>query len=90
MSFYVQTPAEELLYEFAWSNTIPASTSISGSTWSVSPTGPTLSGAGIVSFTTYTKVEGLTLGTRYTLTNTIVLSNEEVYQTSAFIYAENK
>jgi len=90
MSFYVQSPNEDLLYQFAWSNTIPANTAIVTSTWSVSPTGPTLSGAGVVSFTTYVNVSGLTLGQRYRLINTIELDNGETYEASSYIYAENK
>ncbi len=89
-NFYVQSPNEQLLYEFAWVNTIPASTSISASDWTIAPSGPTLSGDGIVSFTTYIQLSNVVVGNRYTLTNKITLSNGEVYEVSAFIYAEKK
>lgn len=89
-TFYVQTPNEKLHYEIAWSDVIESGVTISTSTWSISPTGPTLSGTGFDLLTTYLDVNGCTAGQDYVLTNKIVLSNGETLESSIFWFTEAK
>lgn len=90
MAFYVQSPDEKLVYQFAWLNVLPTGAAIVTSVWGISPTGPTLEDDGVVSYTTFVTLSGLTLGERYQLSNTITLDNGEVYEDSSFMYTENK
>lgn len=89
-TFYVQSNSEKMYYEMLWSSVIPSATTIATSTWTISPVGPTLSDTSIDGLTTIVKIAGMTLGQDYVIKNHIVLSNEEEYDSSIFIFAEAK
>lgn len=89
-TFYVQTPNEKMHCEIAWSSAIEDGVSISTSTWTVAPLGPTISGTGYDLKTTYFDIADCVAGNDYTVTNKIVLSNGETYESSIFLYTEAK
>lgn len=72
MTLRLIDPNEKLDYGFDWTTDgWIASDTISTSTWSVSPTGPTLSGAASTTTTTSVFITGCTHGLIYSLTNQI-------------------
>ena len=89
MDYHVQGPDEVLLYEFAWSNTLPAGATIAVSTWEA-PAPLVVTDKSIVVDSTQARITGCVVGNRYTVTNTVTLSNGEVYEQSAFIWCEVK
>lgn len=72
-------PGETITWEFDWdADDWLGSATISTSTWTISPSGPTLSGQVNDSTTTQVNVSGCTYGTQYTLRNTITASDGQV------------
>lgn len=66
----IQDPAEVLDYSFDWSAWL-ATDSISGSVWTVSPAGPTVSGNQIAGAVTTCFLSGLAFAGLYRLLNTV-------------------
>lgn len=84
-TFYVQSAFEDMNYEMLWSAVVPSATTISTSSWAISPSGPTISAGTIDALTTIVNVQGMVRSEDYVLTNSIVLSNGEKYESSIFI-----
>lgn len=88
MAYLVIDPAETLNYTFDWEGRLGAAT-ISTSTWSISPTGPTLSSPTNTTTTATTLIAGCTAGAIYTLTDTITTSAGTTEQRSICLRCEN-
>lgn len=67
-------PQETLDYSVDWTNELASGETIASSNWAVSPSGPTLSGAGTSGARAFVYMAGGTAGTEYLLTNTITTS----------------
>lgn len=78
-------PQETADYAIDWAELLDDSETISTSSWAVSPTGPTLSGAGTSGTRAYVFVAGGTAGTEYVLTNTIITSGGRTYEKSLVV-----
>lgn len=90
-TFYIQSSGEKTQYQMAWAAEIVDGDSIVTSTWTVSPTGPTLSAPGVLGTTTFVDVSGLSAVTKdYVITNTITLTSGDLYSSSIFIFVEQK
>lgn len=72
-------PGETLFWGFDWDdNDWLGSQTLSTSTWTISPTGPTLSSPTMpTTTTTQTKITGCTFGVQYTLRNAVTTSGGE-------------
>jgi hypothetical protein len=90
-----QSSDEKLDWSFNWltelqqavedvSPTIPAET-ISTSDWSITPTGPTLSGANVQSPLTTVFVNGIVSGTLYTLRNVVTTNQGRIISETLLI-----
>lgn len=73
MTLRLIDPAEKLDFGFDWSTDgwLGATDTVSASSWSVSPSGPTLSGATNDTTSTMVYITGCTHGVIYSLTNQI-------------------
>jgi hypothetical protein len=80
MSAYrVIGPGETLIWNVDWdAEDWLGTATISSSSWTISPTGPVLSGQINDSTTTQTKISGCTYGVQYTLRNTVTASDGQV------------
>lgn len=72
---FVIDPDALLDYSVDWSDWLPSTDTIATSTWSISPSGPTLSSSTNDTTTTTIWVDGCTAGVTYTLTNHITTAD---------------
>ena len=70
----LQDPAETLDYQIDWTAWLNGDT-ITTSSWTVAPSGPTLSNTGFNTTGTYIYMAGVAFGAIYALENTIVSAN---------------
>jgi hypothetical protein len=82
-------PGATLDYTMEWANVLGDRT-ISSSTWSIYPTGPTLSGNANTTDTATTKIAGCTLGQVYRLTNEVVTSGGTTEEQSIILRCEKR
>lgn len=83
---YEKTPGEKLDYSRDWTDWLTEADTISTSTWTVLPLGPTLSGPQITGGKiTSTLIDGGAVGEIYTLTNEITTTNGLKAQRSIII-----
>jgi hypothetical protein len=73
-ALFVIDPDAKLDYGHNWADWLPSGTTIASSTWTITPTGPTLSSGSNSTTATVTYVNGCTAGVTYTLTNRITVS----------------
>ena len=73
MAYLLIDPSEVHPYTFDWSDVLGAAT-ISTSTWSVRPTGPTVAAGTNTTTTATTTISACTAGKTYQLINTITTS----------------
>lgn len=85
----VHAPGAILDYGFNWSSWLQAGETIVSSTWTIDPT-LVLSSSQNVSGVTSTFVNGGTLGSVYTLINTITTSNGRVDSRTMILNCQNK
>jgi hypothetical protein len=85
----VHAPGAILDYGFNWSSWLQAGETIVSSTWTIDPT-LVLSSSQNVSGVTSTFVNGGTLGSVYTLINTITTSNGRVDSRALILSCQNK
>jgi hypothetical protein len=71
MGYYLQDPDEKLDWQHDWDSWLASGDSIDTRTWTIAPTGPTLTNATSAAVT----VEGMTLGQTYHLTETVTTAN---------------
>ena len=83
---YQQDEDDDLDYSIDWSATMTSDgDTISLSTWTVNPTGPTLDNQSSTTTATTTYVSGGTVGTDYTVTNQITTAGGRVYNRSFIV-----
>ena len=91
MSFQVKhDPDAKLDYGCDWSDWLPTGATIATSTWTVTPTGPTLSADSKSTTATVVWVSGGTAGTVYTLTNRITDSDGRIDDRSIRLVCEER
>jgi hypothetical protein len=86
--FFVQDSNEIIEYQISWASVLPEGVTISSSDWV--GTGLTISDEALEGDFTAAFVTGGLKGKRYELENTVVLSNEETYKDTIFIFFEDK
>lgn len=69
--------AGPVAHTFDWTDYLGTKV-ITGSTWSIEPTGPVLSGAALASPLTTTRISGIVFGGIYRVINTVTLDSTEV------------
>jgi len=85
----IHAPGAILDYGFNWSSWLQAGETIVSSTWTIDPT-LVLSSSQNVSGVTSTFVNGGTLGSVYTLINTVTTSNGRVDSRALILSCQNK
>jgi len=77
IAWQIQATTDDLDYTFDYGQApwLPAGDAILSSVWTVSPAGPTLHNAGNDQRTATTWITGGTVGTTYTVSNTITTMN---------------
>ena len=91
--FFVQDPAESREYQISWAWVLPDGVTIVESIWDgndeLTISNQALEGEFTAAFVSVNQSTDI-LGKRVVLTNTVTLSNNEVYVDSIFIYFEEK
>lgn len=83
-------PDETLDYTVDWSDWLASGDTISTASWSVSPTGPTLSGDTSTTTTASTFIAGCTRAVVYQLTNRIVTAAARTAERSVTLRCEHR
>lgn len=89
-SQYLIDPDADLDFGHDWSDWLPDGDTITTSTWTISPAGPTLSNSTHDDTTTTIWVEGCTAGVTYTLTNHIVTGDGREDDRSITLHCEQR
>lgn len=84
-----QDPDEVLDYVKDWTDELAGDT-IATSTWSILPTGPTLSGTASTTTSATVFVASIAAGAMYSLLNTVVTAGGRTYQSGWSIWGESR
>lgn len=90
VAWRVKDPADIRPFEFDWQDEVPAGDTVTGSTWSATPSGLTLATASIPEArVTRVIISGGTAGSTYEITNTVDTANARHFERTFGIRVRN-
>lgn len=89
MAYLLHDPSEDLNYSFSWGSRLGSAT-ISSSSWSITPTGPTIDTTSNTTTTTTAFVSGLTDGEVYRLVNEVMTNAGTTERDSVTIRSQKR